>query len=239
MTDDKAIRWHFHHVEETPSTNLLARSGKAWDVFTADYQTSGRGRLDHVWLSPWGENVMMSVVLDVQDIPPVEVATLPLAVGLAVAEGLSRHVADLRIKWPNDVLCGDRKIAGILCERHADHVIAGIGVNVRQTRFSPDIAARATSLALQGSAATREEAQGSILDSLARVFAQWRRGGFAALARRLKRLDFLAGRFVVLRSSDNDDAPITGICAGIAHDGALLVGDRRIYSGEVHVEQVT
>ena len=78
-----------HHKPETASTNIDARAGRHGDVFTADFQTAGRGRLDHKWLSAPGENLMLSAVLDVGDCPPDRVATLPLVVGLAVIEGLS------------------------------------------------------------------------------------------------------------------------------------------------------
>ena len=78
MTD-----WTVHHKAVTESTNLDARDGKPGDVFTADEQTAGRGRLDHTWMSEPGKNLMASVVLDVGGIAPQEVATLPLVVGLA------------------------------------------------------------------------------------------------------------------------------------------------------------
>ena len=83
------MNWTIHHQPSTASTNLDARAGRHGDVFTADFQTAGRGRLDHKWLSAPGENLMLSAVLDVGDCPPDRVATLPLVVGLAVIAGLS------------------------------------------------------------------------------------------------------------------------------------------------------
>ena len=84
--------WRITHVEETESTNLLARSGRPGDVFTADYQTAGRGRLDHRWLAERGQNLMMSAVIDVAGLAAEHAATLPLAVGLAVVEPLRFQV---------------------------------------------------------------------------------------------------------------------------------------------------
>ena len=78
--------WRVKHRAVTGSTNKDALGGKPGDVFTADYQTAGRGRLDHQWLSPSGENLMMSAVIGVANVPPEEGATLPLVVGLAVAK---------------------------------------------------------------------------------------------------------------------------------------------------------
>ena len=139
--------WTVYHKAVTESTNLDARAGKPGDVFTADEQTAGRGRLDHTWLSQPGKNLMMSVVLDVSGIAAPEVATLPLVVGLAAATATSLLLMrQTWIKWPNDVLIYNRKLAGILCERHGDNVIAGVGINVNQKVFAPEIALRATSL---------------------------------------------------------------------------------------------
>ena len=159
------IDWKIHHKTETVSTNVDARAGVHGDVFTADYQTAGRGRLDHKWESPRGKNIMMSVVLDVAGLDPEHVATLPLVVGLAAARGVEEILVATRqecrvpvggeallprqkvsLKWPNDVLIGGRKVAGILCERKDDCVIAGIGVNVKRQRFSPEIAGRAVAV---------------------------------------------------------------------------------------------
>ena len=112
-------------------------------MYTADAQTAGRGRLDYRWLSAPGANLMLSAVFDVAGLAPEQVATFPLVVGLAAHAAVSRMLATVpdvppvRLKWPNDLLVGGRKIAGILCERHADAVIAGVGVNVNETAFPP------------------------------------------------------------------------------------------------------
>ena len=141
------MNWTIRHKAVTESTNLDAREGKPGDVFTADEQTAGRGRLNHTWLSQPGKNLMMSVVLDVSGIVPQEVATLPLVVGLAAATATSLLLLrQTWIKWPNDVMIYGRKLAGVLCERHGDSVIAGVGINVNQRSFAPEIALRATSL---------------------------------------------------------------------------------------------
>ena len=208
------MMWNIHHFAETDSTNRLAVAGWPGDVFTAEHQTAGRGRLDHKWLSRPGENLMMSAVVGVAGIEPAEVATFPLAVGLAVAEALSQLVANVRLKWPNDIVVvgygqESRKLSGILCERHGDCVVAGIGVNVRQTDFPPEISQRATSLRLLGCDASVLGIRDTILDALSLVLDCWRRDGFVAL---LHRID-----------------------SGIASDGSLIVSGERIYAGEAHV----
>lgn len=231
------MTFRIHHRPVTQSTNLDAREGVPGDVFTADEQTAGRGRLDHRWLSAPGENLMLSAVLDVAGLPPEQVVTLPLAVGLAVHAAIARFLpgGEIRLKWPNDVLVGGRKIAGILCELNGDGVIAGVGVNVRQTMFAPEIADRATSLAREGASASVVEVRDALLAELGRVHGTWRAEGFAALQARYAAVDFLKGRNVSVRQTDDDETPLMGVCEGVQVDGTLRVGGRPVYAGEAHV----
>ena len=233
------MTFRIHHRAVTRSTNLDAHGGAPGDVFTADEQTAGRGRLDHRWLSPPGANLMLSAVLDVTDLPPEQVATLPLAVGLAVHAAVARFLApgrEVRLKWPNDVLVDGRKAAGILCERDGDRVVAGVGVNVNQTTFDPEIADRATSLACEGAVdVSVSSVRDALLAELAAVYAVWREGGFAALLPRYAAVDFLKGRTVSVRQTDEDEAPLTGVCTGVQADGTLCVAGHAVYAGEAHV----
>jgi len=228
-----------YRKETTVSTNLDAREGKPGDVFTAEFQTAGRGRLDHKWQSAKSENLMFSMVLGVGDRPPAEIATLPLVVGLAVVSSLPSTIYPLpsfSLKWPNDVFAGDHKLCGILCERVGENVIAGVGVNVNQTSFPPDIVDRATSLALlAGHAVDREAVLQVLVASIASCHARWMADGFAALIAEFSAYDVLSGRIVSVRATDADAEPITGICGGIQSDGSLLVGSTRVYAGEAHV----
>ena len=186
---------------------------------------------------------MLSAVLDVADLPPEQVATLPLAVGLAVHAAVSKFLAlDSRtlgrailLKWPNDVLVGGRKIAGILCERSGDYVIAGVGVNVNQTEFALEIMARATSLAREGASVSIAAVRDALLAELGNVYGTWRAEGFAALQARYAEVDFLKGRTVSVMQTDGDAAPLTGLCGGVQGDGTLLVAGQSVYAGEAHV----
>ena len=245
------MTWRIHHKAETDSTNLDARAGRHGDVFTTDYQTAGRGRLDHKWLSPPGANLMMSVVLSVEGLAPERVATLPLVVGLAVATAVQRLVAgggdlrrkteDVKLKWPNDVLVGGRKLAGILCERNGDVAIAGIGVNVGQTEFAPEIATRATSLSLIAPALVSRRSSAvlsvrdAVLRELAACYLLWREKGFAAVYPQIAAIDWLKGREVAVRQTDADATPVVGVSGGIRLDGSLDVGGTSVYAGEAHV----
>ena len=241
------MNWRVFCKEVTDSTNKDARTGVPGDVFTAGYQTAGRGRLDHKWLSRPNENLMMSAVLDVAGLSPEHSATIPLVVGLSVCDALGRILASvparIALKWPNDVLADGRKIAGILCERVGDNVIAGIGVNVNQREFQSEIASRATSLALlfdgDCSAGTSlpsvDSVRDIILDRLGDNYKQWLDKGLAALLPRIAAMDCLSGREVSIKRTDDDAAPVSGICGGIAADGSLVVAGEHIYAGEAHV----
>ncbi len=248
------MNWRIHHKAQTVSTNLDAREGRHGDVFTADFQSAGRGRLDHKWLSAPHENLMMSAVLSVEGLPPEHAATLPLVVGLAVAVGLERFArsgavgpgmasapAEFMLKWPNDVLFRGRKIAGILCERHGDMVVAGVGVNVNQGEFAPEIADRAVSLAglmqTDGADAVSVDAvRDSLLEALDGLYATWRTGGLEPLMSALGARDALKGCMVSVRQMDDDASPVTGVCDGIASDGTLVVAGEHVWAGEAHVE---
>lgn len=229
------IEWRIFHKRETRSTNIDARAGRHGDVFTADFQTAGRGRLDHKWLSDRGENLMMSAVLDVAALDVAHAATLPLAAGLAVVKTVKSILgegADVKLKWPNDVYVSGLKIAGILCERAGDAVIVGIGVNVRQKTFPDEISSRATSLNLNGSSAEVQEVRDKLLNSLFSVYGIWRKGGFEALYSEISAADWLKGREVSVMQTDGDSEPISGRCGGIAPDGSLIIDGRSVWAGE-------
>ena len=226
------INWHLHHRGETASTNLDARAGVHGDVFTADFQTAGRGRLDHKWQSPPGANLMMSAVLSVEGQVPESVATLPLVAALLPASA----ACDVALKWPNDVFVGDRKVAGILCERNLDRVIVGIGVNVCQRVFPPELAGRAISLgAVSGFAGSVSSVCAAVLSALGRLYETWRDDGFSAVYPAIRAIDFLRGQALAVRQTDVDDEPVCGLCRGIQPDGSLRVGETNVYAGEAHV----
>ncbi len=233
------MEFRFHRKETTASTNADAREGRPGDVFVAEFQTAGRGRLDHEWHAARGENLTFSAVLAAADASPAEVATLPLVVGLAVTRAVGALLgssSQVAVKWPNDVLVGGRKICGILCERNGDAVIAGVGINVNQTDFPAEIAARATSLRLvAGSPFDREEVLNCVVAEIGDMHSRWLRGGFAALRGAFAVVDCLKGREVAVLATDGDTAPVKGLCGGVQEDGSLLVGATKVYAGEAHV----
>jgi BirA family transcriptional regulator, biotin operon repressor / biotin---[acetyl-CoA-carboxylase] ligase len=149
---------HFSRVTASTNSDALAAArlgAPHGSVYFADEQLAGRGRGDHVWISAAGEGLYVSVLQRLQ-IPSARLALLPLAAGLAAADAIqsvSGLVVDLR--WPNDLLIGPRKTGGILVEARTDSkallhaVVVGIGINVHQRTFPPDLATPATSLDLE------------------------------------------------------------------------------------------
>lgn len=231
------IDWKIHHKKETASTNLDARLGLHGDVYTADYQSAGRGRLDHKWESKANENLMMSAVLSVEGIEPEKVATLPIVIGLAATKALSDNA---KLKWPNDVLHAGKKLAGILCERHGDNVIVGIGVNVNSEKFSSEIASRAISLRIiEGMPVGVEDVRDRLLKSFAVCYESWMERGLDDVMRdEIAKRDYLCGKTISIRQTDDDREPISGLCEGIADDGSLIVAGQRVYAGEAHIEGI-
>ena len=201
-------------------------------------QTAGRGRLDHKWHSRAGQNLLFSAVVDIAGLEPGHVSTFPLVVGLAVAKTLSKKVNGVMLKWPNDIWVNGRKICGILCERFNDNIIAGVGVNVKETSFPDDIASRSTSLALEGVAEDfliPQNVLREILDELSLCYSVWKKEGFPAVHRELGKFDALKGRSISVLATDDDEKPLSGVCDGIDEDGTLIVNGVKVWAGEAHV----
>ena len=195
-----------------------------------DTQTAGKGRRGRTWQDIPGASLLVSIIVR-SPLPLVRTPTLSLAAGVAVAEALAAvGVTDARLKWPNDVLVGGRKIAGILLERHGDAIILGIGANVHASAVPDALATPATSVAAEGGVADRE----ALLEAVRASFARWRghleRDGFEPVRRRWTELAAALGTPV---TADG----VTGTALGLDVDGALLIateaGTTRVVAGDV------
>jgi BirA family biotin operon repressor/biotin-[acetyl-CoA-carboxylase] ligase len=148
---------HFSPATGSTNTDALeaARAGAAHgSVYFADQQLAGRGRGDHAWHSAAGAGLYVSVLL-CPPMPARRLPLLPLAAGLATADAI-RAVSGLKVdlRWPNDLMIGARKTGGVLVESKTDaskvtFAVVGIGINVHQRAFAPDLATPATSLDLE------------------------------------------------------------------------------------------
>src|SRR6202167_1040945 len=158
------------------ASTLAAAGCPSGTAVVADEQTAGQGRHGHAWHSEPGAGLYVSVVLRLP-LPPESLPVLTLALGLATAETIARATdLDPDLRWPNDVMLGDRKTAGILVQLVASVPIAGLRVNVNHHAFPPEIGAEATSLRLaSGRPHSREDLLIALLptiDSFCRMLVE-------------------------------------------------------------------
>jgi BirA family transcriptional regulator, biotin operon repressor / biotin---[acetyl-CoA-carboxylase] ligase len=222
---------------------LAAEGAADRTVVVADSQAAGRGRRGRVWHDEPGESLLCSILLRPR-LTPAQLPTLSLTAGVAVAEALARAAGLApRLKWPNDVLVDGRKIAGILLESRpappaspaapaaSGSIIAlGIGINIAQRSFVPELAGRATSVRLAGGDVDRDTLLTALLDALDGWRARLEGEGFAPVRERWRALADTLGRRV---SVDG----VTGTAVDVDGDGALLIDDgvawRRVLGGVV------
>jgi BirA family transcriptional regulator, biotin operon repressor / biotin---[acetyl-CoA-carboxylase] ligase len=221
---------------QTIAFTLAAEGAPDGTVVIADSQTAGRGRRGHAWLDEPGASLLASIVMR----PRLEPARLPglsLAAAVAVAEALTRTAGVTpRLKWPNDVLVGGRKLAGILLETRLSGeqatTILGIGVNLSQRVFPADLVAKATSVWLvSGRLVDRDSLLAGLLDALGEWRRRLERQGFAPIRTQWRALADTLGRAVTVDG-------VSGIAVDVDADGALVVADgdgrrRRVVAGEV------
>jgi BirA family biotin operon repressor/biotin-[acetyl-CoA-carboxylase] ligase len=174
----------YHYEELCPSTQrLLQPDDPEGAVAVAEEQSEGRGRLGRSWHAPAGTSVLVSVLLRPAVDPP-QLPELSLIAGGAVAEAIAETTGlDPVIKFPNDVLLGGRKVAGILAEAGAGRVVLGIGVNANQTaeQLPPDAQTEPTSLRLElGEPVDRASLLAAILLQVERAYDAWVSGTSAS-----------------------------------------------------------
>lgn len=229
--------WFF---EKTSSTNLEAKQANNVpdrSVFLAETQTDGRGRLGRKWVSSKNGGVFMSIYIK-PDIAPANVSALTIVAGLAV----HRAIENTTIKWPNDVLIGSRKVAGILTEMSAEidkvnYIVVGIGVNVNTEVFNIDLITKATSMYLEtGMKYKREDIICKILYNFWEIYDDFLRGNFAKIRREYMRVcATLRKEVVVLKAGEE----LIARAVDISESGELVVekdGKRfSVNSGEVSV----
>ena len=222
-------------VQSTGSTNadLLARAltGEPEGVvLAAEEQRAGRGRMGRTWTAPPRAALTFSLLLK-PAVPPARRGWLPLLTGVAVAAAVTEVTGvDTKLKWPNDLLAGDAKLAGILAEASGDAVVVGIGLNVstEPAEFpSPRPGALpATSLRTAGaSALDRASLLLAILEGFERWYRAWQQAGGdpdrSGLRPEYTRLSATIGRTV--RAELPGGQALSGPAAGVDSDGRLLV----------------
>jgi len=231
-------------LDQIDSTNAEARrraeageGGPLWVM--ARRQTQGRGRRGRAWET--GEQNLAASLLMLTDRPPAEAAQVSFVAALAVCDLARDHLPAerVRLKWPNDVLAGGRKLAGILVEsgRHASGalwLVVGVGVNLAG---APDIPERpATSLAAEGAAPPSPDAAlARLADAMAGWLGVWDSQGFSAIAEAWTARAYGLGQPCIARLNAES---VEGLAEGLDVDGSLrlrLPGGavRRITAGDV------
>ena len=239
---DTVFAGKLHYSAVTGSTNSEAMSaGRGGaphgSVFITDEQTAGRGRGNHGWHSASGEGLYVSVLLRPQ-IAPAQLPLVPLAAGLAAANAI-RSVTSLTVdlRWPNDLLIGQRKAGGILVEAHSEgnmvsYVVVGIGINVHQQSFPPMLSTPATSLDVEaGHRISRQRLLAALLKSLekeALALADEREAD-EVLTRVAQASTWIRGRQVEVHGPQACE----GVTEGLDERGFLLV---RTSTGTVTVQ---
>ncbi len=243
---NSAMRFDLRAYAQVDSTqDLVARAANAGAqeglVVFADEQLLGRGRAGRSWIAPRGSSLMFSVLLR----PGADAegwTTLSLVAGLAVVEGLVLAGGPAtQLKWPNDCLCGDRKLAGILAESPAPRegervVVLGVGCNVswEGSELPPELRRTATACDLEGYAVDRTRLAEAVLSQLATRYREWAGGGFAALREEWLRHAAWLGQEVI---AEHPAGPVVGRAVDISDGGELIVetpsGPIAIAAGEL------
>ncbi|MBE5780870.1 MAG: biotin--[acetyl-CoA-carboxylase] ligase [Clostridiales bacterium] len=229
------------HFDSLSSTNqkakeLALKGAEHGTVVVCEEQTEGRGRQGRQWLSKRGEGIYCSIILR-PSVPPEQVHQFALMAGVAVARAISAlgMLGNVGLKWPNDVLCGSRKISGILCEMSADpdgveYLVLGIGINVKQQEFPRELWGIATSMAMEtGRSCVRPQLLAMILTEFFDLYQEAMvKVSFEPMLREYVDWSVCVGKQVTVSSHRSR---ISGRCLGFGPDGALVLRDQE---GKMH-----
>ncbi|GAB6056059.1 biotin--[acetyl-CoA-carboxylase] ligase [Methanobacterium alkalithermotolerans] len=251
--ETKYIGREIHYFSEVDSTNNMAKKlaekgAEEGTMVIAETQSRGRGRRGKKWISPEG-GIWMSTILR-PHIPPADAPKLTLMTGVAVAKTLKKEFGlDVGIKWPNDILIGNKKVCGILTEANAkfntvDYVVVGIGIdaNVDTKIFPSEVVHLATSLKKE---LEEEIDRVKLVQSLSKIFEEtyeeFKSGNFPDILNDWRNLSTTIGSYVEVRKRLGKI--VRGEAIGITNTGALILelDDntlRKVISGEcIHIEK--
>lgn len=240
-----------HFFKEVDSTNDIAfrlalHGAPEGTVVIADRQMRGKGRLNRPWQSPSNCNLYTSVVLR-PETDPVFAPQITLMTGVVVAELLyRRHLADVTLKWPNDVQIRGKKVCGILTEmrttadRRIDFIVVGIGININMRKEDFDESFRESSTSIKeetGGEISRLEFTVALYDHFEKWVGTWTTKGFDPVGEAWLTYSHMVGKHVQVTARGNVQ---TGEVIGIDDCGALLISDnngtiRKILAGDASV----
>jgi BirA family biotin operon repressor/biotin-[acetyl-CoA-carboxylase] ligase len=239
--------------EKIGSTNnqaaiLAAQGTEEGTLILAETQTEGKGRLGRTWFSPPSVNLYLSVIFRPR-IEPAQATMLTLLAGVTVALAIRQQTRLIaQLKWPNDVLIGEKKVAGILAELAADgqiikYLILGIGLNVNleASMLPPELSETATSLkAESGRAVSRLDMLQTLVNQLERWYTVFLDQGATPILKEYSRLSNTIGQHIKVICPDK---VVEGEAVGLALNGGLILRERdgtstTIFTGDVvHVRR--
>ena len=215
--------------DQLESTNafLLDQKGK---VNTAsycltEYQSQGKGRRGNTWVSSPNRNIMLSIAWTYPDWPE-QLHAMSLAVGLVVAETLKElYSIDAQIKWPNDILLNEDKLAGILVELTGDassacHLVVGIGLNCHQPEWPEQVDYKWTDLFSHGIKCDRNLLASKLIGNTIMLLRNYPLSGFKPLAKHWNELSSYAGKRIKVIHTDQQ---IVGRMLGVNENGELVL----------------
>jgi BirA family biotin operon repressor/biotin-[acetyl-CoA-carboxylase] ligase len=240
------------HFEETDSTNarakdLAARGAPEGSLVISETQGRGKGRRGRTWFSPPREGIYASLILR-PAISPGKAPQITLLTAVAVAEVLlSLARLEVHIKWPNDIMVGGKKIAGILTEiamemDAVNYMVIGLGLNVNVALFPDDIREKATSVLLErGEPFSRVRLLREYLGRFEKYYEMFKTAGFEPILARWKELSNTMGRRIMVETAGDT---FTGRAHDIDGEGVLILKDdlgglHRIFSGDVTLMEGT
>lgn len=237
----------FEH--EVTSTNtvvkqMAAEGAPAGSLCLCETQSAGKGRLGRVWASPEGQGLWVSVLLRPR-LAPDKAPLITLCAAMAMARAVTESSsAQVRIKWPNDLVCQGKKLCGILLEISADpdqieSVVVGTGLNVRKGAYPAELSRQAASLEDFGEPPLRRSVLVRYLAALEELVGRLEKQGYAGIAADYAAQSCTLGSRVNVSGSVN----LTGVAEALDDSGALLVRTEdgelhRVLSGDVSVRGV-
>lgn len=217
-------------------------------IAIAEEQTDGRGRRDNRWTSPKGGGLWLSLSWTFEKVPD-KLPGLTLAIGMALADALRELGADVKLKWPNDLVANDAKLGGILAEMQSQPdrqrtLIVGVGINTDLPatavgQIEAERSGRVTDLkACLETLPDREALAARVITAVIRAIRRFATEGLAADLEQWQRYDWLAGKRITVTQEGRPD--VSGTAWGIDDDGALLLRTgghtQRVVSGSVELE---
>jgi BirA family transcriptional regulator, biotin operon repressor / biotin---[acetyl-CoA-carboxylase] ligase len=245
MFQSKLIGQKIIHLKEAVSTNAYAmemvKNGVAQEgmVIRADYQKSGRGQNDLPWESEPGANLLISVILKPSTFPAILHFHLNRFITLAVYDFIDKLLdVPVTIKWPNDIMAGDRKIAGLLIENivrnsHIQWSVAGIGVNINQSVFKEYLPQATSVNNITGKKSDLALLTGQLSDAIEKWYVLFKFNRYEKIREEYQKVLYKAGtptRF------EDSSGKFTGTIKGALEDGRLIIEDElnkmRLYSNK-------